>query len=231
MDPFGLFGEALDDAEDVGRLHDERGEVGVVPEVLKAGAALFGHGEVADLDAVGVAVSVQHRTVMRMQGEGHGHGVALGQTAGHQRAFGQRGRAVVHGGVGHFHAEQTGDERLEFKDALQRALTDFGLVRRIGGIEFGTADQGRDHGGDMVLVAPRADPRGTGGGHGGGQLLGPRREFPLRHDGQRKRPFVAAVRRDGGEQVLHLVGADDSEHPRFVFRGMGEITMHYKVSR
>lgn len=38
----------------------------------------------------------------RMQGLRNRHGVALGQAAGHQRTFGQRGRAVVHGGVGHF---------------------------------------------------------------------------------------------------------------------------------
>ena len=231
MDPFGLFGKVFDHAEDVGGLHDQRGKPRIVLEVLKAGAALFGHGEVAHFNAVGVAVRVQHRAVMRMQGQRDRHGAALGQAAGHQRAFGQRGRAVIHGGVGHFHAEQTGDERLEFKDALQRALADFRLVRRVGGVKFGTSGKGRDNGGDVVLVASRADPCGTGCGHGSRQRFGLRRQFPLRHGGQRKRTLVAAIRRDGGKQILHPVGADDAEHLRFVFRGVGEITMHYRVSR
>lgn len=225
------FGKVFDHAEDVGGLHDQRGEFRILLEVLKAGAALFGHRKVAHFNAVGVAVRVQHRAVMRMQGLRNRHGAALGQAAGHQRTFGQRGRAVVHGGVGHFHAEQTGDERLEFKDALQRTLADFRLVRRVGGVKFGTADKGRDNGGDVVLVASRADPRGTGRGHGSGQRFSLRRQFPLRHGGQRKRAFVAAIRRDGGKKVLHPVGADDAEHLRFVFRGVGEITMHYRVSR
>ena len=60
---------------------------------------------VAHFNAVGVAVRVQHRAVMRMQGQRNRHGAALGQAAGHQRAFGQRGCAVVHGGVGHFHGD------------------------------------------------------------------------------------------------------------------------------
>ncbi|MFQ9866728.1 MAG: hypothetical protein ACLRWP_06660 [Bilophila wadsworthia] len=47
MDPFGLFGKVFDHAEDVGGLHDRRGEFRIVLEVLKAGAALFGHRKVA----------------------------------------------------------------------------------------------------------------------------------------------------------------------------------------
>ena len=121
VDPFRLFGEALDDAEDVGRLYDERGEALFVPEVLKARAgprpSWSGRGPRCRWRCSRCRAPVP---VMRVQGQRHGHGVALGQAAGHQRAFGQRGRAVVHGSVGHFHAQQPGDEGLELEDALQR---------------------------------------------------------------------------------------------------------------
>ena len=35
MDPFGLFGKVFDHAEDVGGLHDQRGEFRILLEVLK----------------------------------------------------------------------------------------------------------------------------------------------------------------------------------------------------
>lgn len=176
-------------------------------------------------------VRVQHRAVMRMQGLRNRHGAALGQAAGHQRTFGQRGRAVVHGGVGHFHAEQTGDERLEFKDALQRTLADFRLVRRVGGVKFGTADKGRDNGGDVVLVASRADPRGTAAGM---EAASASACAVSSHSVMAVRGSAPSWRQSAGMEAKRsstLVGADDAEHLRFVFRGVGEITMHYRVSR
>ena len=51
----------------------------------------------------------------------------------HEHGFGCAGRAIIHGGIGHIHAGEQSNLRLEFKKILQRALRDFRLIGRVAG--------------------------------------------------------------------------------------------------
>ena len=75
------------------------------------------------------------------------------------RRFRDGRRAVVHGSVGHVHAGELADHRLEFEDGRQRALRDLGLVRRVGGEELPARDDRVDQHGTVVAVNARAEKR------------------------------------------------------------------------
>ena len=59
---------------------------------------------------------------------------------------------VIMRGVADLHAGEVGDEGLKFKDRLQSTLGDFRLVRGVGGVEFGAAQDGIYTGGDVMVV-------------------------------------------------------------------------------
>ena len=50
------------------------------------------------------------------------HAVAAGEALGHQHGFGERRRAVVHRGVGHFLAGELAHQRLKLENRGERAL-------------------------------------------------------------------------------------------------------------
>ena len=54
----------------------------------------------------------------------------------HQHSLGRGRTAVVEAGVGNVHAGQLRDQRLILERRLERALTGFGLVGRVGRIEL-----------------------------------------------------------------------------------------------
>ena len=90
--------------------------------------------------------------VMRMQAAGEDCFGAARDALGHQHGFCGRRRAVIHRGVGDFHAGEKCHLRLEFKKVLQCALRDFRLIGRVGGEEFRTLDQMIDSGRNMVAI-------------------------------------------------------------------------------
>ena len=86
---------------------------------------------------------------------------ASGDAHGHHHGFRCAGRAVVHGGIGDFHAGELADHGLEFEDGLQRALRDLRLVRRVGGEEFAARDQRVDDDGAVVAIGAGAEEAGV----------------------------------------------------------------------
>ena len=108
------------------------------------------------LNPLGAAVGADYLPVGRRHRVHYRHPAAPGDPAGHQRALGQAGGPVIHPGVGDFHPEQIGDQRLKLVDDLQRALAGLGLIGRVGRQEFAPRHQRLDHGGDEVVIGPGA---------------------------------------------------------------------------
>ena len=92
------------------------------------------------------------------------HPLAAGRAAGHQRGLGGRGRAVVVRGRDDVEVDQLGDQRLVLVDALERALADLGLVRRVGRVPLAAQQQ---------LVDGRRAPVAVDAGAQEGRQVGP----------------------------------------------------------
>ena len=90
---------------------------------------------------------------------GNQNAVAAGDPHGHHGRFRHRGRAVVHGSVGHFHAGQLADHGLKFEDGGQRALRDFGLIGRVGRQEFAARDHGVHQHRPVMMIDAGAQER------------------------------------------------------------------------
>ena len=97
-----------------------------------------------------------HADIMRMQSRREHRFAALRDAASHANGFPTCRRTIVHRCVGHIAAKQPRNLRLEFEEHLQRALRDFGLIRRIGRQEFAALDDMVNTGGDMMLIRARA---------------------------------------------------------------------------
>ena len=82
------------------------------------------------LDAAAHQQGADDAAVMRVHRRGNHHFAAVAKHVdGHHGGFGECGGAVVVRGVGHIHARQGTHQALVFKNSLQRALADLGLVR------------------------------------------------------------------------------------------------------
>ena len=124
------------DAEEVGRLHDDRGGVVVdlAFQVFEIDACRYparsrtpppacpgcGRRCAAPRDTRDARCARPARVALPVSARRH-HG-----------RLGHGGGAVVHGGVGHVHAGELADHGLEFEDRGERALRDLGLVGRVG---------------------------------------------------------------------------------------------------
>src|SRR2546426_12386709 len=86
-------------------------------------------------------VSRDHLAILRVESIGDDEPAAPGDAIGHQYGLRHRGRAVVERRVGYFHTRQLADHRLELERVLQRALTEFRLIRRVCGEELSARDQ------------------------------------------------------------------------------------------
>ena len=84
---------------------------------------------------------------------------ALGNALGHQHRFRCGRRSVIHRGVRHLHAGQQRDLGLELEQILQRALSNFRLVGRVGRQELGAADEAIDRCRHVMSVRPAADEK------------------------------------------------------------------------
>ena len=142
--------------------------------------------------------------------------LAAGRPAGHQRGLGGRGRAVVVRGGDDVESDQLGDQRLVLVDALERALADLGLVRRVGRVPLAAQQQLVDRRRRPVAVDAGAQERGEVRPVAGGQALEAGRQLELR---LRLRQVEAARPqrvRDVGEE---LVDARRCRGPRASARG------------
>ena len=102
-------------------------------------------------------VGLQHFAIFGMHAAG-GKNVAAARGADrHHGGFGHGGGRVVHRSVRDIHARQLADHALKFEDRGQRALRDFGLIRRVRRQEFAARDDGIDHHGAVVIIDSRAE--------------------------------------------------------------------------
>ena len=150
----------LDQAEEVRLLEVEAGgvcaersaqRVQIDPSVL-----LRDHGQ---LRSGGKAVGLHDLDGLRIGAGGDKRLRALAILAHGDRLSSSR-RAVIVRGVRHVHAGQLADHGLEFKGALQNALADFRLIRRVAGDKLLTGCDGANGGGNEVAVAACAAQNG-----------------------------------------------------------------------
>jgi hypothetical protein len=152
--------------------------------------------------------------------------VSLRAADGHQHGFGRCAAAVVKAGVRNVETGETRDQRLVLKDDLEIALADFGLIRRVGGVELTASCELVDGGGDEVVVAAAAEETDFGVRvfvlcRQRGHVL---REFDFGHRGRNcKGALEAHLGRDHCEKVVDRTGADRGEHGGFVFGSYIEI--------
>ena len=224
--PVGEPGEFLDAAEEVGRLHGDGREIPGVGEGSRVGYPVRAEGNFAHLDPGGRKVGPHHPAVERVHGARHGHLRPPRDPHGHEQRLGQGGGAVVHGGVGHLHAEQARGERLVFEDGLQRSLAHFGLIGRVRGHELRAGGQEAHRCRDVVIVAARADEHLVLGchGHAAGQLVDVAVELPLGQGlRQNHGPAAAALRWDAGEELVEGPGAHRLQHFRNILGGVRKV--------
>ena len=167
------FFELFEKAEEVGRLHDDGGDLigKLALEIVQIETAGFGVGEFFDRNALVLGGGFEDFAIFGMNGAGDENFVALGDAHGHHGGFGNGGRAVVHGGVGDVHAGELADHGLKFEDAGESALRNFGLVGRVRSEEFAARDDGIDDDGAEMIIDAGAEEAGIAVGIAGGLLL------------------------------------------------------------
>ncbi len=156
-----------------------------------------------------------------MHRRGHQHALCrLVRAHRHQHRFSKRRRAVVETRVGHVHRGQRRHHRLVFVQELQRALARFGLIGRIGRIEFAARRDLPHRRRDMVFIRAAADeiqPAAVALG----ALLHEPRDFHFadarRHPGQRG---VAQCRGDLVEEIVDRRHANRGKHGTDVVSGV-----------
>ena len=201
----------------------------------RAGAALRQVDRDADdLDARPRAVRLEDAPVVGVDAGRDRDARATREPARHEGRLGRGGGAVVVRGGRHLHPGQLADERLELVDALQRALRDLRLVRRVGGRELGAPDHLADHGRDQVAVDAGPEEADLGDPVAAGEPCQLGADLLL-DEGRRHVPGAGADR--GGnvvEQVVDRCDADGVEHPSVVglgVRGVGHRRAALRRSR
>ena len=231
MGKLGERGQIAGAAEDAGILHDDAGGLGVdVLDELRVRRGRQRHDLMLGIAADGL----DHGAVMRMQIAEQHRFLPPRDAVRHQHGLGGRGRAVIHGGVGHLHAGERRHLGLELEQILQRALRDLRLIGRIGGHEFRPLDDVIDGCRNVMLIGAAA---GKERHRAGGRI--PRRqpaERPL--DGHLAlvlRQAGDAVQQQAfrhvGEQLVDLGDADRGKHLAALIGRMGEIPHYSMVSR
>ena len=105
--------------------------------------------------------------------------LAAGRPAGHQRRLGGRRGAVVVRCRDDVEVDQLGQQRFVLVDALQRALADLGLVRRVGRVPLAAEQQLVDGRRRPVAVDAGAEERREVGPVAGGQAGQPGGQLEL----------------------------------------------------
>ena len=150
-------------AEQVGILDHDAGGVGVNAgcQVLAAWRLRWG---AVEREALKTGQRRRGVAVMRVQVAGDHRLRAARDPVGHHDRLGGGGGAVIHRGVGHFHAGQQADLGLELEQVLQGALGDFGLVGGVRGEKLAALDQIVHGCGDMMPIGAGAAEKGPGAG-------------------------------------------------------------------
>ena len=122
--PVGLVAcglQVFDAPEKVGGLHRNGRQIVDSINLGQVRGAVGQNRQLHDGKVRGVEIGPDHSSIKRMdQGrDRHRLSLALCNADSHQKSFGQGRRAVVHGRVGHFHAQQAGCQGLVFEDGLQ----------------------------------------------------------------------------------------------------------------
>ena len=224
----GDGGQVLERAEEVGLLDDDRrralADRGGQRVQVGGRARPQTHGPRAR--PVPGRLRGEHLPVLGVHA-GREHDLAApGLHAGEDRGLGQRRAAVVHGGVADVHAGQLADRRLELEDRLEHALAALRLVGRVGGEELAAADDGVDHGGDVVVVdAGAEEAHQLGRRH---VLAGEAAQFGddlglAEAGGQRQRLPPADLLGDLREEVVDAGGPDGRQHLPQVVRAVRDV--------
>ena len=120
--------------------------------------ARVGQRQFDQIEVETLEIGAKHVAVCRVDGRrDNDPAPSAGARDRHQRALGERGRAVVHRGVGDVHAGQSRDQTLKLVDHLQGALGDLRLVRRVGGVELAAGQDLPDGRRDEVPVGSGAE--------------------------------------------------------------------------
>ena len=212
----------LEQPEDVRLGDDDAGDrlvrVGEQPlQRLEVGGA--GERPVRDeRDLVGlepgpVGVGRERLAVVRVDAARDEQPLAPRRAAGHERRLGGRGAAVVVRRGHDVHRGQLGEQRLVLVDALERALADLGLVRRVGRVPLAAEQHLVDRRRAPVAVRARAEERGEVHPVAPGQRLEPGGEVELGLgvvEAERARPERLG---DVVEQGVHRGDPDRLQHP------------------
>ena len=226
----GNLGQIADAPQYVGILHDNTRCFAIDPRQQPRRIGFgnqFGRGR----DQI-ITRKPRHRLrnahVMRVQTRRQQRLAALGDPPRHDDRFPARSRTIVHAGIGDITAEQARDLRLEFEQHLQRALRDFGLIRRVGGQKFAALDDMVDARGDMMTVSAAPEEkrpltRRTILAREGRQM-----SFDRQFSGMVRQAMNGArqARAFGhiNEQRVDIGRTDDGQHRRTVMIGQRQIT-------
>ena len=229
----GQRGEIGDMAKQIGVLHDDAAGFGVnagnqAGQVIARRARREHRSSGFHHVASEAGERLQHRGIVRVDTGGHDALGFAGDAARHEHRFCHGGGAVVHRGVGHFHAGEPRHLGLEFEQDLQGALRDFRLIGRVGGEEFAALDHHVHRGRHMMFVGAAADEEGRGAG---GQILAGhlhQRAFHRHFAGVVREAGNGAIQHGFGRHVLKQIvdagGTDGGQHGCTVSRGKGQIT-------
>ena len=133
--------------------------------------------ELIERNALMLRVGLQHFAIFGMHAAGGEDVAAAGGADRHHGRFGHRGGRVVHRRVRHVHARQLADHALKFEDRGERALRDFGLIRRVRGQEFAARHDRIHHHRAVVIVDARAQKARVAIPSGGGVFRAARFEI------------------------------------------------------
>ena len=139
-----------------------------------------GNGTSINLDVETLQIGAQHGAIGWVDCRRH-HDPAPPRAAGngHQRAFRQRRRAVVHRRVRDVHPGQRGDQALKLVDDLQCALGDLRLIWGVRGVELAAGQDLPDRRRYEVPIGAGAEDR----------RLRRRRHIAIRQTGADDRPL------------------------------------------
>src|SRR3989442_1728999 len=152
---------SLDCSKEIGRLHDYGGRVRIqfASELFQVQSSVRRIPDKLDLDAEIFSVSIDDSSILGMHAPSHEELVFSSDTLGHQYGFGQASTAVIERRIRNFHSRQLRDISLKLEDRLQGALRDFGLIRRVGGIELRSRYQGADDDRDVMAINAGSNKR------------------------------------------------------------------------
>ena len=166
--------DARDGSAGFGQHPLQRGEIG------RAGRLTVGHeGDLLELESA-PEIGGGRPPVVRVDAARDEHPLAPGRAAGHERGLRGGGGPVVVRRRDDVEVDQLGQQRLVLVDALERALADLGLVRRVGRVPLPAQEQLVDRRRAPVPVDAGSEERREVGPVAGGEAGQAGRQLELR---------------------------------------------------